>query len=153
MNTFLTTNAEIIARGESFLGIELGSTRIKAILISPDHSLLAAGSFEWENKLKNGLWTYSLDDAWRGVQTSYAELTAQVKERYEISIKKIAGIGISGMMHGYLPFDKDGRQLEPFRTWRNTNTAEAAKILTEKLNFNIPHRWSIAQLYQSVLNK
>lgn len=142
-----------IANGKTFLGIELGSTRIKAVLIGSDHSPVASGSFSWENSLKDGVWTYSLDDVWRGLQASFSELADDVKKRYGIPLVTVGGIGISAMMHGYLVFDKDGKQLVPFRTWRNTMTEQAADALTKEFKFNIPQRWSIAHLYQALLNK
>ncbi|MCL2486131.1 MAG: FGGY family carbohydrate kinase, partial [Oscillospiraceae bacterium] len=141
-----------IAKGNTALGIELGSTRIKAVLIGQGHEALAVGFHDWENRLENGVWTYHLDDVWRGVQEAYQNLAAEVRQKYGASLKKIGAIGISGMMHGYLPFDKNGRQLAEFRTWRNTTTERAAAELTELLGFNIPQRWSIAHLYQAILN-
>ena len=135
------------------LGIELGSTRIKAVLINENQSVIASGSFEWENKLENDIWTYSLEDAWTGMQASYAQLKKQVKERHGFTIKKIDAIGFSAMMHGYLAFDNKDQLLTPFRTWRNATTADAQKQLTELLAFNIPQRWSIAHLYQAILNE
>lgn len=143
---------EIIRSGRTALGIELGSTRIKSVLIDAEkYTILASGSFQWENRLENGLWTYHLDDAIRGLQESYADLAKNVREDYGIPLKTIGAIGISGMMHGYLALDQNGRQLAPFLTWRNTNTTEAAGELMELFQFNIPLRWSIAQLYQAIL--
>ena len=133
---------------KSTLGIELGSTRIKAVLIDEDHIPLASGDHEWENRLENGIWTYSLEDVWIGIQDAYAKLTADLGE----PLTAIGAIGISAMMHGYLPFDGSGNQLAGFRTWRNTITGEAAEILTGLFDFNIPQRWSIAHLYQAILN-
>ena len=144
---------EAIAAGKTALGIELGSTRIKAVLIGEDHHVLANGSFSWENRLENDRWTYHLDDAVRGLQESFADLAADVKGKYGVELTNIGAIGISGMMHGYLALDKDGSQLAPFLTWRNTNTAAAAGELTELFQFNIPLRWSISQLYQAIVNK
>ena len=138
-----------IQTGKTALGIELGSTRIKAVLIDDNSQVLANGSFSWENRLENGLWTYHLEDAIGGVQTAFAELRADVKNRYGLELTTVGAIGISGMMHGYLPLDAQGKQLAPFLTWRNTNTAEAADALTELFQFNIPQRWTIAHLYQS----
>ncbi|MDR0527148.1 MAG: FGGY-family carbohydrate kinase [Spirochaetaceae bacterium] len=141
-----------IVEGKTALGIELGSTRIKAMLIDNDHKTLAQGSFEWENRLENGVWTYHIDDVWKGLACAYKELNSNVMSRYGVKIEKVGAIGISAMMHGYLVFDKNGRQLDVFRTWRNTNTEAAAKKLGAEFNFNIPLRWSIAHLYQSILN-
>lgn len=135
------------------LGIELGSTRIKAVLIDENHIPVASGAHEWENQLADGIWTYSMEAVTTGVQDCYAKLKQDVLEKYGITLTEVGAIGISGMMHGYLPFDKDGNQLAAFRTWRNTITGEAAAKLTQALNFNIPQRWSIAHLYQAILNK
>ena len=134
------------------LGIELGSTRIKAVLIDENHQAIATGSYSWENRLEDGVWVYHLDDAVTGVRACYADLRKDVEKKFGQPLKKVAAIGISGMMHGYLVFDKDSRQLAPFRTWRNTITAPAAKELMELFSFNIPQRWSIAHLYQAILN-
>ena len=141
-----------IQDGKAVLGIEFGSTRIKAVLIDPSNRPIAQGSHEWENQLVDGLWSYSLDAIWNGVQQCYADLRADVKAQYGIELQNIAAIGISAMMHGYMPFDKNGEMLAPFRTWRNTNTAQAAAELSELFNFNIPLRWSISHLYQAMLN-
>ncbi len=135
------------------LGIELGSTRIKAVLIDKDHRPVASGDHEWENQLVDGIWTYSSDMITNGLQACFASLKADVFKKYGEKLTTVGGIGISAMMHGYLPFDKDGRQLAGFRTWRNTITGQAAEKLTECLGFNIPQRWSIAHLYQAMLNK
>lgn len=137
---------------ECVLGIELGSTRIKATLIDNEHRPVANGSFVWENRLENGVWTYRLEDAVEGVRACYAELKRDAKARLGETITRLKGIGVSGMMHGYLALDADGRQIAPFRTWRNTITAQAAAELTERFRFNIPQRWSIAHLYQAILN-
>ncbi len=134
------------------LGIELGSTRIKSVLTDKSGSVIASGSHEWENQLENGVWTYSIDAIWQGLQSSYADLNNNYKASYGENITVIDAIGISAMMHGYLVFDKDDNLLVPFRTWRNTITAQAADELTEKLNFNIPQRWSVAHHYQAILN-
>ena len=134
------------------LGIELGSTRIKAVLIDENHQAIATGSYSWENRLEDGVWVYHLEDAVAGVRACYAELRKEVEKKFGQPLKKVAAIGISGMMHGYLVFDKRGKQLAPFRTWRNTITAPAAKELMELFSFNIPQRWSIAHLYQAILN-
>ncbi len=141
-----------IQENRAILGIELGSTRIKAVLIGEHNEPIASGGFAWENKLIDGVWTYSLEDVWQGMQQCYQSLVADVKKKYDTEIKSLAAIGISGMMHGYLVFDKDGNQLAPFRTWRNTMTGAAASELTELFQYNIPQRWSIAHLYQSILN-
>jgi len=148
----LVKNAASIENGATALGVELGSTRIKAVLVNDDCETLATSSFEWENQLEDGIWTYAMSEAWQGIQTCFKELAADVKSRYHVSLTQIGSIGISAMMHGYLPFDKEGKQLAPFRTWRNNITGEAADKLTEKLSFNIPQRWSIAHLYQAILN-
>lgn len=137
---------------KTVLGIELGSTRIKAVLIDENHDPIATGSFAWENRLEDGVWTYHLEDAVAGVRACYADLRKDVLQKFGKPLQKVAAIGISGMMHGYLVFDKDGKQLAPFRTWRNTITAQAAEKLTELFQFNIPQRWSIAHLYQAILN-
>ena len=142
----------IIEAGKTVLGIELGSTRIKAVLIDEKHNPIASGSHEWENRLENGVWTYSLEDVWSGLQACYQDLRRDVREKYGVSLKKIGAIGISAMMHGYLAFDAQGKLLAPFRTWRNTITGPAAAELTELFQFNIPQRWSIAHLHQAILN-
>ncbi|MBQ6372858.1 MAG: ATPase, partial [Clostridia bacterium] len=134
------------------LGIELGSTRIKAVLIDERHRPIASGDFEWENQLVNGVWTYSMDAVHTGLQTCFSRLRADVRDRYGAELDTVGAIGVSAMMHGYLPFDRDGRQLAEFRTWRNTITGEAAEKLTALFGFNIPQRWSIAHLYQAILN-
>lgn len=143
---------EEIQNGETSLGIEFGSTRIKAVLVGSDFLPLASGNFEWETSLEDGIWTYSLEEIWRGLQYSYQKLFAEVKEQYGVTISKIGSIGFSAMMHGYMAFDKQGNLLVPFRTWRNTMTEEASKKLTDLFQFNIPQRWSIAHLYQAILN-
>jgi sugar (pentulose or hexulose) kinase len=142
-----------IGSGKTALGIEFGSTRIKAVLIGADHLPIASGSHEWENRYENGIWTYRLEDIWNGLQESYRKLSADVHEKYNLPLKTIGAIGFSAMMHGYLAFDKDGNLLVPFRTWRNTMTGQAAEKLTELFQFNIPQRWSIAHLYQAILNR
>lgn len=141
-----------IETGKAMLGIELGSTRIKAVLIDQDNKSIAQGSHSWENQLVDGLWTYSLDAIWNGLQDCYADLRANVKEQYGIEIETLAALGVSAMMHGYMPFDKEGNLLAEFRTWRNTNTGEAAAALSELFVYNIPLRWSISHLYQAILN-
>lgn len=142
-----------IIHKKTALGIELGSTRIKSVLIGADHQVIAIGSSSWKNQLENGLWTYHLEDAISGLQKSFADLTANVKVQYGVDLHSFGAIGISGMMHGYLPLDAQDRQLAPFLTWRNTNTSQAADELTKLFQFNIPLRWSISQLYQAILNK
>ncbi len=134
------------------LGLELGSTRIKAVLIDKNHLPIASGDYEWENKLINGIWTYSLEEVHTGIQACFAALIADVKDKFNVELTTVGAIGVSAMMHGYLPFDKDGKQLAEFRTWRNTITGEAAEKLTDLFGFNIPQRWSIAHLYQAILN-
>ena len=141
-----------IERGNTFLGVEFGSTRIKAVLIGEDHGMIASGSHEWENQYENGIWTYSLDDIWAGLQASFRKLNHQVIEKYDTPLTSIGAIGFSAMMHGYMAFDQHGNQLVPFRTWRNTITGQASEQLTELFQFNIPQRWSIAHLYQAILN-
>lgn len=143
---------EIIESGKAFLGIEFGSTRIKAVLIDETHTPIASGSHKWENRLEEGFWTYSLEDIWNGLRECYKDLAQDVRTRYGVGIKKLSAIGFSAMMHGYTAFDKEGNLLVPFRTWRNSTTGQAAKKLTELFDYNIPERWSIAHLYQAVLN-
>lgn len=143
---------QALHEGRTALGVELGSTRIKAVLIAENGEPIASGAYDWENRLENGIWTYSLDEVWTGVQTCYAALAQQVNERYNEKLRKVSGIGFSAMMHGYLAFDKDGAQLAQFRTWRNTMTEQAAHDLTALFGFNIPQRWSVAHLYQAILN-
>ncbi len=143
---------ESIKTGQAILGIEFGSTRIKAVLIAPDNSPIAQGSHEWENQLIDGLWTYSIDAIWHGLQDCYADLRKNVKQEYDCEIEQLAAIGISAMMHGYMAFDKEQHILVPFRTWRNTNTGAAAAELSKLFNFNVPLRWSISHLYQAILN-
>ncbi|MCR5233249.1 MAG: FGGY-family carbohydrate kinase [Lachnospiraceae bacterium] len=145
--------AELISNGKAVMGLEFGSTRIKAVLIGENGEPIAVGAHDWENRLENGIWTYSLTDIHEGIRDCYSNLVKEVKDKYGVSIKSLAAIGISGMMHGYLPFDKDGELLASFRTWRNTITGEAAAELTKLFDFNIPQRWSIAHLYQAILNK
>ena len=142
-----------ILSGKAVLGIEFGSTRIKAVLVDEDHVPIAQGSHEWENQLVDGLWTYSKETIWFGLQDCYASLRADVKARYDVEIEHLAAIGISAMMHGYMPFDKEGSLLVPFRTWRNTNTGPAAAELSKLFVYNIPLRWSISHIYQAILNK
>ena len=142
----------IILNAETALGIEFGSTRIKSVLVDLNGSPIASGSFDWENSYKNGVWTYSLDEVFEGLRASFAALKKSVCDKYGVKLETVGSMGISGMMHGYLAFDKDGAQLAEFRTWRNTITAEAAEKLSALFDFNIPQRWSIAHLYQAILN-
>ena len=137
---------------KTVLGLEFGSTRIKAVLIDEKHLPIAQGDFEWENQLVDGIWTYSMDMVHTGLQTCFANLKADVKAKFGDELSTVGAIGVSAMMHGYLPFDKDGKQLAAFRTWRNTITGEAAEKLSALFDFNIPQRWSIAHLYQAILN-
>ena len=143
---------QTIETGKAVLGIEFGSTRIKAVLVNETGEPIASGAHDWENRLEDGIWTYSLDDIWTGLTDCYGRLAEDVKEKYDTVITSLAAIGFSGMMHGYMAFDKDGELLVPFRTWRNTITGEAAAALTKEFSFNIPQRWSIAHLYQAILN-
>lgn len=140
-----------ILNGNTVLGIELGSTRIKGVLLDRNHEMLAQGGFSWENRLENGIWTYHLDEVWQGLQSCFAELKANVKKDYDVELDNIGAIGISAMMHGYLVFDEENRLLAPFRTWRNTMTDKAVSVLVKEFDYQIPQRWSIAHLYQSVL--
>ncbi|WP_432720957.1 xylulokinase [Staphylococcus shinii] len=134
------------------IGIELGSTRIKTVAIDQNLSTVASGHFEWENQFIDGYWTYSINDIWVGLQKSYSAMTTEIKEKYDLTLRKVKSIGVSGMMHGYLAFDQNEDLLVPFRTWRNGNTAKAATLLSEAFQFNIPERWSIAHLYQAILD-
>lgn len=142
-----------IDSGKTALGIEFGSTRIKAVLIGEDQLPIASGSHEWENCYENGVWTYHLEDVWTGLQDCYQKLNSGLVDKYQVSLQVVGAIGFSAMMHGYLVFDKGGNLLVPFRTWRNTTTAQAAEQLTDLFQFNIPQRWSIAHLYQAILNQ
>ena len=146
------TAKETIQQGRAVLGMELGSTRIKAVLIDEEHKPIAQGSHEWENQLVDGLWTYSVEAIWHGVQDCYADLRRNVREQYDTEIETLAAIGFSAMMHGYMAFNDRQEILVPFRTWRNTNTAQAAAELSELFVYNIPLRWSISHLYQAILN-
>lgn len=146
------TPKQTIQDGRAILGIELGSTRIKAVLIDENNAPIAQGSHQWENQLIDGLWTYSVEAVWYGMQDAYSNLRKDVLAKYDVEIEDLAAIGISAMMHGYMAFDAEGKILAPFRTWRNTNTLEAATKLSELFSFNIPLRWSISHLYQAILN-
>ena len=141
-----------IAAGKAVLGIEFGSTRIKAVLIDENNAPIASGSHEWENQLVDNIWTYSLDAIWAGLQDAYAQMVADVKKQYDVEVEKLAGLGFSAMMHGYMVFDENDEILVPFRTWRNSITGPASEELTKLFNFHIPQRWSIAHLYQAILN-
>ncbi len=143
----------IITEGKAVLGIEFGSTRIKAVLVGENNEPIASGAHDWENQLVDNIWTYSLDAIWKGVQDCYANMVKDVKDQYGVELTKLGAIGFSGMMHGYMPFDEKDELLVPFRTWRNTITGEASEELTKLLNFHIPQRWSVAHLYQAILNK
>lgn len=142
-----------IEAGQTALGIELGSTRIKAVLIGPDHSRLASGGHDWENQFEDRVWTYSLPAVATGLQAAYAALAASVRDRYGIELAQVGSLGVSAMMHGYLAFDAAGDLLVPFRTWRNTITGQASEELSKEFDYNIPQRWSIAHLYQAILNR
>jgi sugar (pentulose or hexulose) kinase len=148
----VTDTREDIIEGRTALGIELGSTRIKAVLIGADHAPVAVGSHDWENQFVGRLWTYSLESVWSGIQQCYAALAADVRDQYGVELTTVGALGISAMMHGYLAFDADGELLTPFRTWRNTNTGVAAERLSAELGSNIPHRWSVAHVYQAALD-
>ncbi|AEN88518.1 Carbohydrate kinase, FGGY [Priestia megaterium WSH-002] len=153
MKTTQETIKQAIAKGKTSLGIELGSTRIKAVLIDENFETIASGSYEWENLLEDGFWTYNLLNIITGLQSAYREMKQEVERSYGITIRTVGSIGVSAMMHGYMAFDKTGELLVPFRTWRNATTSEATKELTEHFNFNIPERWSIAHLYQAIINQ
>ncbi|PEJ53124.1 ATPase [Bacillus sp. AFS002410] len=144
---------DAIQSGKTVLGIELGSTRIKAVLIGEDHVPIASGSHDWENSYINNRWTYNEEDIWKGIQNSYKKLADEVKRQYGVTLQKVEAIGFSGMMHGYMAFDQGGELLVPFRTWRNNITEQASKVLTELFNYQIPQRWNIAHLYQAILNQ
>ena len=146
------TAKETIQQGKAILGIEFGSTRIKAVLIDGENKPIAQGSHEWENQLVDGLWTYSTEAIWYGLQDCYADLRKNVLAEYDIEIEELAAIGISAMMHGYMAFNDQQNILVPFRTWRNTNTAKAAAELSELFVYNIPLRWSISHIYQAILD-
>lgn len=153
MKTTQESIKQAIAKGKTSLGIELGSTRIKAVLINENFETISSGSYEWENLLEDGFWTYNLLDIITGLQSAYREMKQEVERSYGITIRTVGSIGVSAMMHGYMAFDKTGELLVPFRTWRNATTSAAAKELTEHFQFNIPERWSIAHLYQAIINQ
>lgn len=144
---------EIILQGKTSLGIEFGSTRIKAVLIDENAAVLAVGSHTWENRFENGVWTYSQEDILTGLRACYKDLKAEIKWKYGVELTKVGALGISAMMHGYIALDENDNLLVPFRTWRNTITEQASEILTEEFKFNIPQRWSVSHLYQAILNK
>lgn len=145
-------NKNTIENGNTALGIEIGSTRIKAVLIGDDHTPIASGGYEWNNRLENNIWTYRLEDVWTGLQACFKDLADNVQREFGVRLTTVSAMGVSAMMHGYLTFDKDDVLLTPFRTWRNTMTEEAARLLTTEFGMNIPQRWSIAHLYQAILN-
>ena len=148
----IALTAEKIRAGKTSLGIEFGSTRIKAVLIDDTYTTIAAGDYGWASHLEDGLWSYSQEEIWTGLQTAYAALAEDVENAYGEKLTRVGRIGFSAMMHGYLAFGKDGELLVPFRTWQNTNTSEAHEKLSELFQYNIPERWSIAHLYQAMLN-
>ncbi|MDT4763317.1 FGGY-family carbohydrate kinase [Sphaerochaeta sp. PS] len=146
-----TTKREIV-NGQAVLGIELGSTRIKAVLVNSQNEPIAQGGFDWENTLLDGYWTYSLDDVWKGLSTCVANLKKDVHEKFGVPLTRVKSLGFSAMMHGYLAFDKSGKLLVPFRTWRNTTTQQAADELSDLFGYPVPERWTISHLYQAILN-
>ncbi|HBF37956.1 MAG TPA: ATPase [Firmicutes bacterium] len=152
MDQELSKVKNAIINGQTVIGIELGSTRIKTVLIDGANTPIASGSHDWENSYVNNIWTYSIEDIWRGVQDSYLKMATNVKEQYGVPLQTVASIGISGMMHGYMVFDRNEKLLTPFRTWRNNITGPASEALTKLFTYPIPQRWSIAHLYQAILN-
>jgi sugar (pentulose or hexulose) kinase len=142
-----------INNGKTFIGIELGSTRIKTVLIDSNNKPIASGNHDWENSYVNNVWTYNLEDIWKGVQSSYQRMASNVKDQYGVTIQTTGAIGFSAMMHGYMVFDQDENLLTPFRTWRNNITGQASEALSKLFNYPIPQRWSIAHLYQAILNQ
>lgn len=153
MKTSRVNIKQAITEGETSLGIEFGSTRIKAVLIDSSFETIASGSYEWENLLEDGIWTYNLVDIITGLQTAYSEMKKKVERNYGITIRKIGSIGFSAMMHGYMAFDNTGSRLFRFELGVTQQPVFAAKELTDKFQFNIPERWSIAHLYQAILNE
>ena len=148
-------NAQVkqaILENRTALGIEFGSTRIKAVLVDDKNQPIASGAHEWENHLENGIWTYHIDEIWEGIQDCYRDMAADVKAKYDVELTSFGAFGVSAMMHGYIPFDKDGKLLAPFRTWRNNITGQACEVLMDLFQYNIPQRWTIAHLYQAILN-
>jgi sugar (pentulose or hexulose) kinase len=152
MSDVATDARAAIDQGRTAIGIELGSTRIKAVLIGPDYAPLAVGSHDWENQFVDRVWTYSMDAVWSGLQQCYAALVQDVRQRYDVELTSVGALGVSAMMHGYLAFDSEGELLTHFRTWRNTNTGKAAEQLSTLFGHNIPHRWSVAHLFQAILD-
>ena len=152
MSDVATEARAAITEGRTALGIELGSTRIKAVLLGPDYASLAVGSHDWENQFVDRVWTYSLDAVWSGIQECYAALVEDARQRHGVELTSVGALGVSAMMHGYLAFDSGDELLTPFRTWRNTSTGAAAEQLSTEFGYNIPHRWSVAHLYQAILN-
>jgi len=152
MSSALHDIRKSIEEGKTSIGIELGSSRIKTVLIGEDYTPVASGSYDWENSNIDNIWTYSIEDIWKGLQGSYQSMAANVKDKYGVVIQSTSSIGISGMMHGYMVFDKNENLLTPFRTWRNNFTGQASTELTGLFNYPIPQRWSIAHLYQAILN-
>ena len=140
-----------IVDGKAVLGIEFGSTRIKAVLVDENNTPIASGAHDWENRLENGIWTYTLEDIWSGLQDCYRKMTEDVKKQYDVQVEKLGAMGFSAMMHGYLAFDKKGELLVPFRTWRNTITQQASEALTEAFHLQVPQRCSNDQIYQENL--
>lgn len=141
-----------IEAGKTALGIEFGSTRIKAVLVDDHNHPIASGAHDWENRYENGVWTYSLEDIWTGLQDSYQKMAADAKAQYGVTIRTIGAIGFSAMMHGYMAFNKEGELMVPFRTWRNNITGPSSEKLTGLFQYHIPQRWTIAHLYQAILN-
>ena len=141
-----------ILENRTALGIEFGSTRIKAVLVDDKNQPIASGAYEWENQYVDGIWTYSLEEIWKGLQGSYQDMAKDVREKYGVELTSVGAFGVSAMMHGYMPFNKAGELMVPFRTWRNNITGEASEKLSELFHYNIPQRWSIAHLYQAILN-
>lgn len=152
-NSDILERKQAILTGRTTLGIELGSTRIKTVLMDENYDAIAVGNHNWENRLVDDIWTYSIEDIWKGIRGSYKSLAEDAKNKYDVTITTIGAIGFSAMMHGYMVFDKEGEILVPFRTWRNTITEKASDVLTNLFSYNIPQRWSIAHLYQAILNK
>ena len=149
----ITETKTAILSNRTALGIEFGSTRIKAVLVDDSNQPIASGAYDWENSYVDGIWTYSLEEIWKGLQGSYQSMAQDVKEKYGVELESVGALGISAMMHGYMPFNKEGELMVPFRTWRNNITGEASEKLMDLFQYNIPQRWSIAHLYQAILNK
>lgn len=148
----MITNKQSIETGNAILGIELGSTRIKAVLLGMNHTTIATGGHNWDNHYENGIWTYSLDEIWNGLQACYRDLAENIQKQYQTELRRVSAVGFSGMMHGYMAFNEKGELLAPFRTWRNNTANLAATKLSQLFQYNIPERWSIAHLYQSILD-